>query len=56
MVRSSLTRRLQLPPQPGQPQPSAQVDLLMAATAQLSALLTVDRLDSWHRQLFQGGV
>lgn len=59
MVRSSLARRLQLPPQPGQPQPSAQVeglvDLLMAATAQLSAPLTVDRLNSWHRQLFQGG-
>lgn len=59
MVRSSLARRLQLPPQPGQPQPSAQVeglvDLLMAATTQLSAPLTVARLNGWHRQLFQCG-
>ncbi|MXW40377.1 MAG: Fic family protein [Synechococcus sp. SB0668_bin_15] len=59
MVRSSLARRLQLPLQSGQPQPSAQVeglvDLLMAATTQLSAPLTVERLNGWHRQLFQGG-
>ena len=59
MVRSSLARRLRLPPQPGQPQPSAQVeglvDLLMAATARLSAPLTVKRLNSWHQQLFKGG-
>ena len=60
MVRSSLARRLQLPLQPGQqPQPSPQieglVDLLMAATAQLSAPLTVKRLNRWHQQLFHGG-
>ena len=59
MVRSSLARRLQLPLQSGQPQPSARVeglvDLLMAATAQLSTPLTVTRLNSWHRQLFSAG-
>ena len=59
MVRSSVARRLQLPLQSGQPQPSAQVeglvDLLMAATAQLSTSLTVARLNSWHRQLFSVG-
>ena len=59
MVRSSVARRLQLPLQPGQPRPSAQVeglvDLLMAATAQLSAPLTVERLNRWHQQLFHGG-
>ena len=59
MVRSSLARRLQLPLQQGQPQPSAQVeglvDLLMTATAQLSAPLTVAQLNGWHRQLFKGG-
>lgn len=31
------------------------MDLLVAATAQLSAPLTIERLNSWHRQLFQGG-
>ncbi len=60
MVRSSLARRLQLSLQPGQqPQPSLQVeglvDLLMAATAQLSVPLTVERLNRWHQQLFKGG-
>lgn len=59
MVRSSLARRLQIPPQPGQPQPSAQVeglvDLLMAATAQISAPLTVKQLNTWHRQLLGVG-
>ena len=60
MVYSSLARRLQLPLQPGQqPQPSPRieglVDLLMAATAQLSAPLTVERLNRWHQQLFKGG-
>ena len=61
MVRFSLARRLQLelPLQPGQPQPSAQVeglvDLLMAATAELSAPLTIERLNSWHQKLFKVG-
>ena len=59
MVHSSVARRLQLPLQPGQPQPSAQVeglvDLLMAATAELSMPLTIERLNSWHQQLFKAG-
>jgi len=58
-VRSSITRRLRLPPAEGQPVASAQVegllDVLLEATSSLDAPLTLATLNHWHGRLFAAG-
>ena len=58
-VRSSIARRLQLPLAEGQPAASAQVegllDVLLEATSDLEAPLTLAVLNHWHQRLFAAG-
>ena len=58
-MRSSIARRLQLPLAVGQPAVSAQVegllDVLLEATSELEAPLTLATRHHWHRRLFAAG-
>ena len=58
-VRSSIARRLRLPLAEGQPAASAQVegllDVLLEATSNMEANLTVATLNHWHQRLFAAG-